>query len=396
MSNLQKFASSLGLFLGMVACAPLMQPPLSPLDSSSSSTVDGKYVPKVDSFQVILDTSFSMVEDGNYFLPARKVVSRINQGLPTDLRFNGGLRTFGRNSYQSESPTTLVYGMTNYTRSGFHDGLASVRYTGGPSPLVAALTAAGNDLNKTTGNSALIVVSDGLFMDDALPSAQKLVTSMGDRVCVYTIVVGDRNNGAGQDFLQQLADTGQCGFATTDAALRDPAQMTAFIEKVFLAAPAAAKPSPKVMPPGDSDNDGITDDKDKCPDTPKGEFVDGDGCTLKLTLHINFDFDKTEIKPEFKPDLDKAAAYIKKYSYVPYILIAGHTDHSGTIEYNQQLSEGRANAVRQYLIANYGIDGERLGAIGYGKLNPVVSNKTREGRYQNRRVEIICCVLKPR
>jgi OOP family OmpA-OmpF porin len=172
--------------------------------------------------------------------------------------------------------------------------------------------------------------------------------------------------------------------------------MDAFIENVFLAPKKMApKPAPKVMAPRDSDGDGVTDDKDQCPTTPPGELVDEKGCTLKLTLYINFDHDKYEIKPEFKPQLDKAAAYIKRYSNVPYILLAGHTDRDGTVEYNQQLSERRANAVRDYLINNYGIKGERLFAKGFGKLQPIADNSTKEGRYQNRRVEVICCAVKP-
>lgn len=395
MKYLQIVLFPLILFVLIAGCAPIMQPPLEPMGSGSSGAASGKYVPKVDNFQVILDTSLSMIEDGNYFLPARAVVSRINQGIPTDLKYNGGLRSFGHNSYQSTNPTDLVYGMTSHTRSGFHDGLASIRYAGGPSPLAAALEAAGNDLKMASGSTALIIVSDGLFMDDVPAAAKNLKEKMGDSLCIYTIGVGNRNNGAGHDLLQKVAEAGQCGFATTDAALADDAKMAAFIENVFLAKPVAAKPVSKVMPPGDRDGDGVTDDKDKCPNTQKGEFVDEDGCTLKMTLHINFDFDKAEIKPEFKHDLDKAATYIQKHSYVPYILIAGHTDHSGSLEYNQKLSEDRANAVRQYLISTYGIDGKRLFAKGHGKLKPVAANTTKEGRYQNRRVEVICCAMKP-
>ncbi|WP_187426557.1 OmpA family protein [Geothermobacter ehrlichii] len=123
--------------------------------------------------------------------------------------------------------------------------------------------------------------------------------------------------------------------------------------------------------------------------------VDRNGCPLKLTLHINFDFDKADIKPEFRPELDKAAAFIREYRQIPFILIAGHTDHTGTTEYNRKLSEARARAVRDDLIANYGIDGKRLIARGYGMTRPVAGNRTREGRYRNRRVELVCCVLPP-
>lgn len=158
----------------------------------------------------------------------------------------------------------------------------------------------------------------------------------------------------------------------------------------------SVKPAPAAAPlPMDSDGDGVTDDRDKCPNTPKGEFVDEDGCTLKLTLHINFDFDKADIKPEFKDDIDRAAKFIKRYPQVPFVMIAGHTDHTGTQEYNQQLSEQRAKNVRQYLIDNYGIEEKRLFARGFGKLQPVADNATNEGRYENRRVEVVCCILPP-
>jgi len=164
----------------------------------------------------------------------------------------------------------------------------------------------------------------------------------------------------------------------------------------------AAKPQPKPEPvqemvpaPKDSDGDGVMDSRDQCPNTPAGEYVDEKGCTLKLTLHINFDFDKADIKPEFKGDIDRAAMFIKRYPQVPYILLAGHTDSVGSSEYNKELSVKRANAVRQVLIEKHGIEAKRLFAKGFGMSQPVASNKTDEGRYQNRRVEVVCCVLPP-
>jgi len=147
--------------------------------------------------------------------------------------------------------------------------------------------------------------------------------------------------------------------------------------------------------PLDSDRDGVTDDRDQCPDTLKGVVVDDKGCELKLTLHINFGFDKTAIRPEFKSELEKAAAFVRKHSDIPYILLAGHTDSIGTEEYNRRLSMERAQAVRQALIEDYGIDGSKLITRGYGESRPVASNETEEGRYQNRRVELICCAVLP-
>jgi OOP family OmpA-OmpF porin len=147
--------------------------------------------------------------------------------------------------------------------------------------------------------------------------------------------------------------------------------------------------------PPDSDGDGIYDYLDKCPDTPKGIAVDSQGCDLKMTLHINFDLNQAVIKPEFKDELKKAAVFIEVNKDIPYVLVAGHTDALGTDAYNQKLSERRAEAVRQYLIEKHGVDAARIRAKGYGESRPVADNDTREGRYQNRRVEIICCTILP-
>jgi OOP family OmpA-OmpF porin len=69
------------------------------------------------------------------------------------------------------------------------------------------------------------------------------------------------------------------------------------------------------------------------------------------------------------------------------VIATGHTDSIGTEAYNQKLSERRANTVKQYLISK-GVPADRIYAEGKGELQPVASNKTREGRAQNRRVEI--------
>jgi outer membrane protein OmpA-like peptidoglycan-associated protein/outer membrane scaffolding protein for murein synthesis (MipA/OmpV family) len=154
-------------------------------------------------------------------------------------------------------------------------------------------------------------------------------------------------------------------------------------------------PVDEVGCPLDSDGDGVPDYLDRCPGTLKGVKVDEVGCPLSMSLHINFDFDKADIKPEFKPELDRAAEFILKYPEVPQIVIEGHTDSRGREVYNQRLSERRARSVRQYLIDNYSIEAKRLVAVGRGESMPVADNATEEGRYQNRRVEIVCCAVVP-
>ena len=360
---------------------------------------EGKYAPRVANFQFILDASSSMDELGSSKFPtARNVIAAINQSLPGDLDYNGGLRTFGHDARQSGRMTDLVYGMTRYTRDGLQGGLATVKYAGGNSPMPQAISAAGADLKGSMGKSALVIVSDGQLeelMTGAPAVAAKLKSEMGDNLCIYTIAVGASR--AGKLFLQQIADAGGCGFATTANALAAPGAIGGFVKEVFLQGkptPVPA-PAPVAAPPRDSDGDGVIDARDKCPGTPKGQMVDADGCPLKLTLHINFDFDKADIKPEFASDLQQAADFIQQNQNVPYILIEGYTDSVGDDAYNQKLSERRAEAVKQSLVEKYGIEAKRLVARGGGETNPVGDNGTEEGRAQNRRVEIVCCVVLP-
>jgi OOP family OmpA-OmpF porin len=180
----------------------------------------------------------------------------------------------------------------------------------------------------------------------------------------------------------------------------------------------------KDLAPKDSDGDGVTDDKDKCPNTPKGRKVNADGCELdsdgdglvdgvdkcptvyaktadgcppsppaaaapkKLVLEgVNFDNDKATLRPEASATLDRMAAELKEWGDVK-VEVAGHTDARASARYNQQLSERRANTVRDYLIGK-GIAADRLSAKGYGESQPVADNDTEEGRAKNRRVELI-------
>jgi len=157
-----------------------------------------------------------------------------------------------------------------------------------------------------------------------------------------------------------------------------------------LGAPVDAKGCPK-----DSDGDGVFDYRDKCPDTAPGVMVDENGCVLTFTLQIEFDTDKADIRPQYHNKLGEAAAFIRKYP-APQILVAGHTDNVGDDDYNLQLSQRRAESVRQYLIDQFHIDANKLVAKGFGKTQPVADNATSEGRQKNRRVDITCCTVIPK
>ncbi len=189
--------------------------------------------------------------------------------------------------------------------------------------------------------------------------------------------------------------------------------------------------------PLDSDGDGVYDGLDQCPGTPAGVKVDGKGCPLdtdgdgisddkdkcptvyaktedgcppppppivqaptpepapaaveipkKLVLEgVNFDNDKATLRPEAYSILDKAAETLKQWGDVK-VEVAGHTDSVASEGYNAVLSEKRAQTVCDYLI-KMGVEASRLIPKGLGESQPVADNDTEEGRFKNRRVELI-------
>lgn len=102
---------------------------------------------------------------------------------------------------------------------------------------------------------------------------------------------------------------------------------------------------------------------------------------------IQFDVDKTDIKPESAKSLDEIAS-LMKIDKTLKLDISGHTDNTGSVEHNQQLSEGRAKAVVDALVKNYGIDPARLQSHGFGDTRPVADNANEAGKAKNRRVEL--------
>ncbi|MCE5264542.1 MAG: OmpA family protein [Deltaproteobacteria bacterium] len=106
----------------------------------------------------------------------------------------------------------------------------------------------------------------------------------------------------------------------------------------------------------------------------------------RVTLNVEFDFGKATIRKGEQADIAQLAEVMKKYPDLN-VTIEGHTDNVGNAKYNEKLSQQRANAVKKNLVDKYGIAAARLDAKGYGLTKPIASNKTKEGRQKNRRVE---------
>lgn len=166
--------------------------------------------------------------------------------------------------------------------------------------------------------------------------------------------------------------------------------------------PKGAKVNEKGCPL-DSDKDGVCDGIDQCPDTPRDAKVDKHGCPIKTsetalvfldtgvftTSEIVFEFDSAEIKPESYKILNEIGDALSEWPELE-IEIGGHTDNKGSEDYNQKLSEKRAQAVLDYLTKNFSdIRHGNYSVKGYGEKKSVASNDSEEGRAENRRVEFI-------
>ena len=143
----------------------------------------------------------------------------------------------------------------------------------------------------------------------------------------------------------------------------------------------------------DGDGDGVNDCNDKCPNSVAGEAIGPDGCKVNIAIDlkgVNFDFDKSTLRPDAVSILNEAVEILKRYPDLR-VEVAGHTDMCGDDGYNQSLSQRRSQAVYDYMTSN-GVDSGRMaGPNGYGETRPLVQTgqTTPECRNEtNRRTEL--------
>jgi OOP family OmpA-OmpF porin len=126
---------------------------------------------------------------------------------------------------------------------------------------------------------------------------------------------------------------------------------------------------------------------EKCPNAPKGFVLDDNCAPLKKSFNINFPFNSAEIIATEAPKVTEFATFLKDSPAYKTELV-GYTDSIGTDKYNQKLSEKRSAAVKAQL-EKEGVAADRLSASGKGEADAVADNKTKEGRWLNRRVDAV-------
>jgi OOP family OmpA-OmpF porin len=336
----------------------------------------GALVQKTNNFEMILDTSASMDEAHTWMymdsdlspdtyrtiqttkIDYEQQLARLFNDTIPNLKLTAGLRDFAGERWLTRPYNTkLWYGMAPYVKPDLGKSIYEINTAGVESPLDLALDAATLDFKPLAGKSAVIIFTDGLEMPKAVASAQAMKAALKDNICIYAVQIG--TNPAGTALLNQVVKAGECGFLVNAKDVEKAAGMADFVEKIFLGPPpaaAAAAPGPvaPALPPG---------------------------AVAQLDT-IYFDYDKYNIKPEFKDTVKKNADYFKANAN-QNVLITGNCDERGTNEYNMALGQRRADSAAKALTAA-GVDKKRIKTVSYGEEKPVCTESTEACWTKNR------------
>jgi OOP family OmpA-OmpF porin len=394
-----------------------------------------KLIPKIDNFIILVDHSGSMFlkQSGGVSTKAKQakdILLVMNDRIP-ELGYVGAIQVF--------PPNRTLIGPQKYDRISFAGAIKSLpekgKIFGNRTPLGRGIL----DLNQVIkdmppGKTAVIIMSDGEENAgiDPLKAAAKM-TADHPNISFSSISLADKKDG--RAILEQIIRTSDGVSAEASELSANEAALNRFVEDVFYRVEVTLDSdgdgviddmdrcpgTPRGVEvdsqgcPLDSDGDGVVDDLDRCPDTPSGVAVDSSGCPLDgdadgvpdyldkcpntpkgatvnqvgcwaLKATMLFDTNSSYVKDEAYPLLDEVVTILQDNPEIE-VEIQGHADSTGTAEYNLWLSERRASRVMDYLLSK-GIDPGRLEAKGYGSTQPVASNDTEEGRAQNRRVEL--------
>lgn len=264
------------------------------------------------------------------------------------------------------APVQEIYPPGPYDRAAMAKALKSIKddqeIYGRLTPMGPGIISLDPVLAKMRGNTAVIMATDGMANQGRDPVAEaRAIYSKYPNACIHIISVADEFDKKGRAILNAINKLNNCSIMVEGLTLdEDRAALEEFVRNVFC--------SPMVA---------------------RREVLREEVLILR---GIQFDFDKSNIKPEWRVVLDEGVATLTRRPDMN-VVIEGHTDSKGTVPYNQRLSERRAGAVLDYFVGK-GISRSRMDVIGYSELRPKASNTdpdgsdNPEGRAINRRVEL--------
>lgn len=405
--------SNIGRLVVMVAVVALAGACSSVQPSYQAGSIDPEFwVPKVDQFAVIGDGSLSMSDKHAKMRKldiAQAMMASMNKTIP-ELNYEGALRAFGRGECGTKGASVLLVDLQKYSSSEMAGPIGNFNCAGGMSPLDKAIDGIAQDVADTKAPSSLVIVSDGRHMGkNEVAAADRLTSAFGDKLAIYGVQVGHDKRGS--KLLEKLVAKGNGGYLVNADDLTGAAEMEKFVQDVLLYPDSDGDRVPDHLDkcpntpkgvkvdavgcPLDSDGDGVPDYLDKCPGTPKGVPVDETGCPPEgITVmggewmvrgEILFALNKSTLTPEAKQLLGRAVSYLATNTQYQ-VEIQGHTDSTGPLAWNMELSKRRAESVKEFLVSQ-GIAADRLTTKGYGPHEPIAPNDTKENRAKNRRVD---------
>ena len=351
---MRKLVASLAVMLLFSACAK-PYPERRPLEVAPMSVSRGEQR-ITDQVIVIIDGSATMVQEAN-FPEARALTQTFVAAMP-----EANVRSKGGETYQAG---LISFGggerggaeLADFNRELLADKAAYLRPYGSLTLLDQVLDEALDELAESRGRAAIVIFSDGLPSSEpsTIAAAQSLISKHNGEICIHTVHTG--TDAAGGAFLSRLSSLTGCGSTRAGASLAAASAIDAFERQVFLgpaALPAVATRGP---------------------------------CESRIVLRgVQFELDRADVTPASGVVLDAAAEQLRQCPNIA-VRVNGYTCSIGTDDYNDGLSERRADAVRSHLI-KAGVDSGRLETRAFGESNPVAPNATEDGRRQNRRVEL--------
>ncbi len=347
----------IGLFANTLPAAEI----ITEIDIVEKVVTKEDFVRTADNFLILFDSSSSMKEfidkgtkETKYDV-VRRVLEQRQRMLP-DLGYNAGLYIY--------TPFQTVYPMGPYDSAKFAAAINGLpAEPTGRTPLAEGIREIEPILAKLSGKTVVFIFSDGTFNQlTGIKLPEDYTREIADKhdVCFYMISSATTSQ-AGKR-LDDMAKANACSrVIPIQAFVNNPEYMTGPLFVV--------KSSAVVQTTTEARISGL-------------RAQDG-----------NFDFNKSDVRPDFKSELDEVGKFLQNNS-AAYVLLVGYTDSIGSEEFNLGLSNRRADSAANYLMANHNINRDRIVVNYYGETNPIASNDTDDGRAQNRRVEIAVGGLK--
>ncbi|WP_291322666.1 OmpA family protein [Desulfonatronospira sp.] len=329
--------------------------------------------PKADNFVLHVDNSGSMMFDYKELdqkksKVARDILLTLNQELP-QLDVNFGLYTYG--------PFKEFLSISPYDKGAFENAVEEIptdfEIFGRRTPLGGDLLKLSDDLAELQGDIAVVIISDGESNvgPRPVPVMEKMYQEYGDRLCFHFISLAQSSGTTVRDetaAMEEMAAVNPCTH-TIDAGafMQKDFARSDFIRKVFYTERQVSVTPPVEPAP-----------EPALPIEPEEEVI--------VFSNIQFEFDKSVIRPQYAEILREAARQIQDRTD-PHVVVEGHTCNIGPADYNMGLSQRRADSVADFLVEQ-GVDQDAIETEAYGLTRPAFDNDTREGRVLNRRVEM--------